>query len=194
MIYSYTPVKTSGPFGSLVTFNSLDDEEQLSVTNIAEIDGKTYIFIPDDQINNIPDQPEEINFTQEEITKELSDKIKQSRFVQNRKDRVRRTIEVEVGDLYDLLADTMKLIEYDMVLGAKVAREMLGGEPISQEDKDLYLQRINSFIPLVEDQSITTRGSFKDVSTDIQRVLTRYSKLQEIVKTQYVDDLSQYGL
>lgn len=71
MIFSYIRYLVEGPNGVNIRFRNDDDN---SATELATVDGVTYVFFPDDSV--IPDQPAEIYWTEVEPTPELMSSIR----------------------------------------------------------------------------------------------------------------------
>ena len=147
------------------------------------INGRTYVF-SDTEIT-LKGQPKECDLKLEELTQELKTAIKKSRFIQIKKDALRENIDLEVGDLYDIVADAMRLVEFNLLLTASIANTM--------ELPANLVENLNCLSPL-SDKSVTLREDFVEVKKDIADTLKRYSAVQELVKTRYADELTRLGL
>ena len=100
----------------------------------------------------------------------------------------------DIGDVYDLIADAMKLIEFNMMLTARLAGDMWGTNPIPEDKKALYAARNKGFLYAVEAGDITLRGDFDDMDTLMATLMSRYSQINEVVRDAYVNELKRVGL
>ena len=200
MIYSYLEIQQSGPLGTSVSPNlSLGDQGTDGETNsktteqLGSLDGRVYIFSEVEL--DVVGQPVELDFKLEEaMTPELKESLRSQRFVQVRKELLRTCIQDEIGDVHDILADAMKLIEYNLFLTAYLAKDVWGVGGIDDTIRSNFLERVETQLEKFESDDSTFRGSFVDVQKDLSHVLTRYSDTQKLVKERYVDDLRKYGL
>ena len=200
MIYSYLEIQQSGPLGTSVSPNlSLGDQGTDGETNsktteqLGSLDGRVYIFSEVEL--DVVGQPVELDFKLEEaMTPELKESLRSQRFVQVRKELLRTCIQDEIGDVHDILADAMKLIEYNLFLTAYLAKDVWGVGGIDDTIRSNFLERVETQLEKFESDDSTFRGSFVDVQKDLSHVLTRYSDMQKLVKERYVDDLRKYGL
>ena len=103
-------------------------------------------------------------------------------------------MEDEVGDLYDMVADCMKLVEFNIMLTYRLAADYFGTDALTQETKDTYATRNQTFLNGVDSGEIKIRGSIEDVNEMFNRLITRYSKIQTIVDDRYLSELKKVGL
>lgn len=157
-----------------------------SAEQIATLDGRVYVF-NEEEIKE--PQPLECDFKLEELTSELKTNLKKSRFVQIKKEALRKSIDEGIGDIHDVLADAMKLIEFNLKLTTALARRVVENEDVPPD----FLLDLACLSP-IEDSEITLRSDFVDVHADITKTLERYSSVQKLVKDTYVADLQRYGL
>lgn len=189
MFYRYTPKTTTGPYGTEYRFINTENNDGI---DLGSIDGVThYVFLPDDV--QPPQQPEEINFEPVELTDDLKETIKQHRYVTLRKEITRNEI-AKIGDIEDLIADCMKLVEFTMMLTSRIAADYLGTAPMSEEVKTAYAQRNQAFLDAVDSGDLIIRGEYDDVSLLQQRMMQRYSDINKIVRDRYINDLKRIGL
>lgn len=91
MIYSYQRTKTPGPNGTTYYFRQPED---VTCTELAEIDGTYYVHVPDGAV--LPEQHPEIGLTPVTLTDELKAQIKlRSRPVQLIAERQQQTIRAQ---------------------------------------------------------------------------------------------------
>ena len=189
MFYRYTPKTTTGPYGTEYRFINTENNDGI---DLGSIDGVThYVFLPDDV--QPPQQPEEINFEPVELTDDLKETIKQHRYVTLRKEITRNEI-AKIGDIEDLIADCMKLVEFTIMLTSRIAADYLGTSPMSEEVKTAYAQRNQAFLDAVDSGDLIIRGEYDDVSLLQQRMMQRYSDINKIVRDRYINDLKRIGL
>ena len=180
MIYQYIPYIEAGVNG-YVLHARLGEED----TRIGEVDGIHYVH------SLAPmEQDERIGFKEATLTPELKEKLKA---VRPHKAFARMKVE-DIGDVYDLIADAMKLIEFNMMLTARLAGDMWGTNPIPEDKKALYAARNKGFLDAVEAGAITLRGDFDDMDTLMARMMSRYSQINEVVRDAYVNELKRVGL
>lgn len=100
----------------------------------------------------------------------------------------------DVGDMQDFIADAMKLIEFNMMLTARLAGDLWGTNPIEEAKKAEYAGRNKAFLDAVEAGAITLRGDFEDMDTVMARLMGRVSTINELVRDHYVSELQKVGL
>ena len=100
----------------------------------------------------------------------------------------------DVGDMQDFIADAMKLIEFNMMLTARLAGDLWGTNPIEEAKKAEYAGRNKAFLDAVESGAITLRGDFEDMDTVMARLMGRVSTINELVRDHYVSELQKVGL
>ena len=180
MIYQYIPYIEAGVNG-YVLHARLGEED----TRIGEVDGIHYVH------SLAPmEQDERIGFKEATLTPELKEKLKA---VRPHKAFTRMKVE-DIGDVYDLIADAMKLIEFNMMLTARLAGDLWGTNPIEEAKKAEYAGRNKAFLDAVEAGAITLRGDFEDMDTVMARLMGRVSTINELVRDHYVSELQKVGL
>jgi len=189
MIYSFTIYKEEGPLGTTKTLKNTEDND---LTVLGEVDGVTYVHVPFN--TDIPEQYPEINFQEATLTDDIVGSLKRQRFASLKKQILRDTLEDEVGDLYDMVADCMKLVEFNIMLTSRLAADYFGTDALTQETKDTYATRNQTFLNGVDSGEIKIRGSIEDVNELFNRLITRYSKIQTIVDDRYLSELKKVGL
>lgn len=193
MICKYSKITTGGPFGTIIQHSQVEDETETQlVTVLGEIDNETYIHVPSSVV--LANQPTELTFTQVTLTSELKKQLKEQSLVKMKKDSVRRKIEIEVGDVHDLIADCMKLIELNFVLTSRIAADYFGTSPIPEETKTVYAQRNQNMLNSIDSGQTKLRGSFEDVDKLMGDLIARYSKIQELVNSEYLTELEKIDL
>jgi hypothetical protein len=193
MIYAYELHKTEGPYGTVLRHVSPSVEEgEQNITVLGTLDDTIYVHVP--ETLTLPDQPEEINFRSVVLTEEQKELLKKQALVSLKKSSVRKSIESDIGDVHDLVADCMKLIEFNMLLTARLAADYFQTEPMDVTTKQTYADRNQAFLNAVAIGDVTLRGSFEDADEMMLKIMSRYSKIQDHVKTEYIDQLKEIGL
>lgn len=184
MIYRYKPYQEQGVFG----FTLFHKDEDNVMSTLGEIDGHTYVYAP-------AQSAQDARLVWEEVTLDNAQKetLRAQMMAQNKKAFARMKVE-DIGDVYDLIADAMKLIEFNMMLTARLAGDMWGTNPIPEDKKALYAARNKGFLDAVEAGAITLRGDFDDMDTLMTRMMSRYSQINEVVRDTYVSELKRVGL
>lgn len=188
MIYSHCTIQTEGPNGTLITATLPE-----GTTTLGKLEDNRHYVFSEVELNT-KKQPVGVDLRLEVVTPELQEALKQTRFIKIKKEALRTCIDEEVGDLYDVMSDAMKLIEYNLMLTTVIAKQILSNEPIDEVKRTEYLARINSFLPMIDSEDFTLRSDFSPVDSDMFKTLTRYSKIQKLVKDKYVSELKAYDL
>lgn len=98
----------------------------------------------------------------------------------------RRRIEVEVGDIYEIVADQAKQIEALTALTARLAADYMGGTAMDAATRSAYLQRVESIVGALDNGSLTLRGDQGGVDDMLTKVMARTSRINEIVGEEYL--------
>ena len=184
MIYRYKPYKEDGIYG--ITLFHKDEKQEL--ITLGEVDGFTYVYAPTATV-----QDARLGWQEVVLDEALKNSLRQSFVFSNHKHFARTKIEA-VGDVYDLVADAMKLIEFNMMLTARLAGDLWGTNPIDATKKAEYAERNKAFLDAVETGAITLRGDFEDMDTVMARLMGRVSTINELVRDHYVSELQKVGL
>lgn len=184
MIYSYIPYVEDGPTG----FSLRHKDENNEMTELGVIGGVVYVYAP-----NVTTQDARLQWATVVLSDEQKELLRNSMRAKNHKNFARTKIE-EVGDVYDLLADAMKLIEFNMMLTSRLAGDIWGTHPINAETKALYAARNGGFLDAVGAGAITLRGDFDDMNVLMGKIMSRYTQINIIVRDSYVGELQRVGL
>lgn len=181
MIYKYTPYRESGINGA--TIHARLGEKD---TRLGEIDGDVFVNFGATPAG----QDERINLTQVYLTQEQKERL-----ISQRADKSFTRVKLEeVGDIQDFIADAMKLIEFNMMLTARLAGDLWGTNLIDDATKEVYKARNKAFLDAVGAGAITLRGDFDNMDSVMSRMLKRVSKTNQIVRDNYVSELQRIGL
>ena len=90
--------------------------------------------------------------------------------------------------------DVMKLIEFNMMLTARLAGDLYGTNPIDADTKEVYKARNKAFLDAVDAGAVTLRGDFDNMDVVMARLLERVSKTNQIVRDNYVAEMQRIGL
>lgn len=180
MIYKCKPVVEAGVNG--FTLHPKLNEEDI---RIGELDGYVYF-----NSNALAVQDERLIVEEVVLTEELREKLKA---LMPHKEFARMKI-ADIADIADLLADCMKLIEFNMMLTTRLAGDIYGTNPIPPEIKEAYKTRNKLFLDAVDAGTITLRGDFDNMDVVMARLLGRVSAINSIVRDSYVDKLKKAGL
>ncbi len=183
-LFKYEKHTTEGPNGTTTHFKSPESsssEEQ--VTRLCEVGGWLYVSVPSGV--EMPDQPEEINWQQVDADSELVEILKRSKPFSIAKIQLRESIEREVGDLHDLVADAMRLNEFVLSLCLRVSHEVLTGDAMSEERRTALTQQTTDALLAIDSGNVLLRGDIEDPSNMLQRLMSRYSRITELVRDEY---------
>jgi len=156
-IYSYIRTHTPGPNGHGTRLNVPEDVEARST--LAVMDGRHYVYV--DTALDLAAQDAAADVREETVTEELRDRLTRAGAVLTQKQLLRERIEGEVGDLHDLMADAMRLIEFAMMLSTRMANESLNGTQMDPATRDAYAQRVADFCAAADAGAITLRGDIE---------------------------------
>lgn len=180
MIYKCKPVVEAGVNGFTLHPKLNEDD-----VRIGELDGEIYF-----SSTELAVQDERLTVVEVILTEELREKLKA---LMPHKEFVRMKVS-DIGDTKDLIADAMKLIEFNMMLTARLAGDIYGTNPIDAQTKELYKARNKAFLDAVDAGAITLRGDFDNMDATMQRLLGRVSKINEAVRDNYIEKLKAVGL
>ena len=186
MIYKYKKYIEEGPNGFVLMLKGTEDTQP---SYLGEINGWEYGYLP-----VVVEQDERIQASVVELTTAEKEELRKQRFTEVRKLAARDSIDNTVGDVYDLVADAMKLIEFNMMLTARLAGDLWGTNPIEEAKKAEYAGRNKAFLDAVEAGAITLRGDFEDMDIVMARLMGRVSTINELVRDHYVSELQKVGL
>jgi len=158
------------------------------MSELGELGGVVYVYAP-----SATEQDTRIQWTAVTLDDDLRDRLRNSYMARTRKAFARMKIE-EVGDVYDLLADAMKLIEFNMMLTSRLAGDLWGTHPINAETKAIFSARNGAFLDAVAAGAVTLRGDFDDMNVLMGKMMSRYSHINQIVRDNYVAELQRVGL
>lgn len=177
MIYSCLHVDTTGPDGTSLRPRAVTDGE---LNYIGEQGGRHWYVGMASQ-----DQQADIDLREEPMA-DVSNLIKQSQMASALKQGLRKRLTSEVGDLHDLIADQSKIIEFIYVMLARISADYLGGQPMSIDARASYLQRTQAVLHAIDSGQATLRGSFEDMDSVLQNMIHRQSRINELVRDEYV--------
>jgi len=101
------------------------------------------------------------------------------------KETFRGKLEMEVGDVQDMLADCMKMCEFALVLSARVSNEVLSGTLISEPIRTAYKDRVSGFVAALDSGAVKLRSDSEDPVDMMNRIMTRYTKINALYETEY---------
>ena len=191
-LFKYQRNIETGPNGAVLDFKNSDIEDGPRATYLCEVDGWRYVSVPDGL--EMPAQPEGIQWQAvAEPSAALIEQLKRSaRPVSIAKDVVRRRIELEVGDVHDMVADSMRLCEFAIALSVRVSHEVLTGEQMDPAVREAYTDRVSTVKEALDSGAIVLRSDLEDPTQMMQRLMTRYTKINDLIAESYkpaVDEL-----
>jgi len=184
MIFSYIPYVKEGAEGFTIRHRDPDNV----MSELGTLGGVVYVYAP-----ATSEQDTRIQWAEVIPDEDLKTRLRNSYMARTRKEFTRMKIE-EIGDVYDLLADAMKLIEFNMMLTSRLAGDLWGTHPIDATTKAEYAARNGAFLDAVGAGTITMRGDFDDMNTLMYKMMARYSQINTIVRDSYVGELQRVGL
>lgn len=185
-LHRYQPHVTAGPTGATLRYVNTSDND---LTELGVIDGWHYVSVPGGI--TAPEQPPEIQWESVTPTIELDAQLRRLRPISIKKAVLRRVIEDEVGDVQDLIADNMRMTEFALMLTLRVSREMLGGTPMAAEEKATYLERVDAVLDAVDGGQLLIRGDIENAGSMMERLMPRYSRLNQLVRDEYAAEVNK---
>jgi len=189
-LYKFQRYIETGPNGVTLDFRNVQDDTATPATLLAEIDGWRYVSVPDATV--MPDQPDEISWQAVTPTPELIDQLKRCQPVNVAKHAVRQRIELEVGDLHDLVADSMRLCEFAIALSVRVSHEVLTSEPMDATLREAYTARVTTVKDAMDSGDLVVRSDIEDPTTMMSRLMERYTTITRLIADHYqptIDEL-----
>lgn len=98
----------------------------------------------------------------------------------------RRKIEREVGDVYEILADQSRQIEALTALVCRMAADSLGGTVMDETTKAAYLARVESVVGALDSGALVLRGDAEGADDMLAKVMSRTSRINQIVAEEYL--------
>lgn len=182
-LYKYQRYVEAGPSGVALEFRNTSDEDAPRATLLTEIDGWRYVSVPDSAV--MPEQPEEIQWQAVTPTPDLIESLKKARPIDIAKSVVRKRIEVEVGDLHDLVADSMRLCEFAIALSVRVSHEVLTGEVMDPAVREAYAARVGTVKDAMDSGALVMRSDLEDPTEMMMRLMTRYTQINGLIAEEY---------
>lgn len=180
MIYKCKIVTVSGVNGYTLHPYLGDDD-----IRIGEINREIYFYSEAPQSQHVDLVLEEVVLT-DELREQLKALLPHKEFV--------RMKVSDIGDTKDLIADAMKLIEFNMTLTARMAGDLWGTNPIDAATKEVYKARNKAFLDAIDAGLVTLRGDFDNMDVVMARLLARVSKTNETVRDNYTEKMKACGL
>ena len=183
MIYRYKQYIEQGHNG--VSINIKGE----GIKYIGKVGEWDYAYLP-----QAVEQDARLQATIVELTPEERDELAKQRFADVRKHGARHIIDKEVGDIYDLMADVMRLLEFNIMLSTRLAGQIYGTNTIEPELLEQYKARNKAFLDAVDAGQIVLRSDFDDMDSIMARMFVRTSRINEIVRDQYINEMREMGL
>lgn len=179
-VYKYTPTVVTGPNGYQTHYTNTEDNQ---IRSIGRIDEEYYISVPDGIV--LPPQDVTL-FAVDDL-----DLVKSLQVPRLQKENFRRKIELEIGDVQDLLADCMKMCEFALVLSARISNEVLQGIQIPEPTRSAYAQRVALFVGALDSGGIRLRTDSEDPLDMMNRIMTRYTRINELYESEYKTEIDR---
>jgi hypothetical protein len=186
MYYKYKKYIENSPNGTSLDVRGTEENK---VTHLGSIDGWDYAHAED-----VLELDERLQATAVELTENEKDLLRKQVYAIGQKAGTRHFIAKDIGDVHDLLADAFKLIEFNMMLTARLAGDWLETNPIEPVTKAVYAARNKAFLDAVDGGEITLRGDFDNMDLVMSRLLARTSRSNEIARDYYVTEMQRIGL
>lgn len=173
-VYKFTQITETGPNGSTKSYKNTESNE---IQFIGSLNGEQYISVPDSVV--LPAQ----EVTLIEVTD--IDLLKTLQLPRLQKESFRNKLELEVGDVQDLLADCMKMCEFALVLSSRIANEVLSGTQMPEPQRSAYTARVAAFVGALDSGLVKLRSDSENPADMMMRLMTRYTKLNALYETEY---------
>lgn len=143
----------------------------------------------------VGEQDSEIDFRKEEqLSEDVRLSLRAQRTCLFQKEQARAKIELDVGDVLDIIADMGQLIEFSVIAASALCADKAGIVPMSKETTQDYGARGAAVLKAIADGNLMLRASFETPEKMITTIMPRYSKVQEIVRDRYINLLKKWGL
>lgn len=185
MIYKYKKYVEAGVNGFTLDIRGTQD---VTPKHLGDIGEYSYAYL-----SEAVEQDDRIQAEVVELTVEETEILRESMYAHCRKLFARDRIN-EISDVQDLIADNMKLIEFNMMLTTRLAGDLWGTNPIPAELKELYKARNKAFLDAVDAGAITLRSDFQDMDKVMERMMGRYTAINKAVRDNYINELKAVGI
>lgn len=182
MLFKYKPFVEAGVNG--YTLHAKTGE---SDTRLGEIDGWSFV-------HSAAPEAQDVRIEWSDVTATITDAQKELLKAQRPNKSFARMKLEDVGDMQDFLADAMKLIEFNMMLTARLAGDLWGTDPIDLATKEVYKTRNKAFLDAADAGLVTLRGDFDNMDVVMTRLLARVSQTNIIVRDAYVSEMQRVEL
>lgn len=179
---------------------SEEADESVPVTDPSEflgiVDGRAYRWFPDEfDMTKVGEQDPELDFKQEtELSEATRLALREQARAKFHKRVARKLIEEQVGDVLDLLADMGQLVEFAIIAVSALWADKAGLVPADEDTTQSYGTRGAAVLGFVNEGNLVLRSSFESPEKMITTIMPRYSKVQAIVRDEYINPLKRFGL
>jgi len=136
-------------------------------------------------VTQLPEDPTDPESSMRDLTEEeLAKQEKAERLLA--KLRFRNSVESNIGDIPDIIADLSKRLEIIERLVFKVCYYLLQDQSIDQSVKDQFLSIVTSYVDAVDNGTLKTRVDLEDLNELYNRVYERVNTLTNLLETEYL--------
>lgn len=160
------------------------------------VDGRAYRWFPDEfDMTKVGEQDPDIDFKQEvDLPEATRLALREQPRAKFHKREARKLIEEQVGDVLDLLADMGQLVEFAIIAASAYWADKAGLVPADENTIQSYGARGAAVLGFVSEGNLVLRSSFEAPEKMITTIMPRYSKVQAIVRDEYINPLKRFGL
>lgn len=155
-----------------------------------------YRFFPEGtDLASLGAQDPAIDFRQEEsLPEEVRLSLRAQRTCAFKKDLARERIELDVGDVLDIIADLGQIVEFAVFAVCKLFADKSGAVALTEDEIKAYGERSAAVLAGVKSGDLLLRSTFETPEKMITTIMPRYSHIQQIVRDYYIKPLEELGL
>jgi len=157
---------------------------------------RVYRFFPEGTgLASLGAQDPDIDFRQEEsLPEEVRLSLRAQRTCAFKKDLARERIELDVGDVLDIIADLGQIVEFAVFAVCKLFADKSGAVTLTEDEIKAYGERSAAVLAGVKSGDLLLRSTFETPEKMITTIMPRYSHIQQIVRDYYIKPLEELGL
>lgn len=111
-------------------------------------------------------------------------------YIEIKKAKIRKRIDEEVGDVYDLLADTSKRLAMLERLTMFVLHDYLNNVPLSDERNSLYSYLVQQYIDSIESFTVKNRVDLENPEELFNKLAQRSNRIADIfIEENYLSEM-----
>ena len=173
-----------------------DQQAQDPAIFLGKYGDRVYRYFPEGtDLETLGAQDPAIDFRQEASLEEpVRLSLRAQRTCAFKKDLARQRIELDVGDVLDIISDLGQIVEFAVFAVCKLFADKSGAVTLTEEEIKAYGERSAAVLAGVKSGDLLLRSTFEAPEKMITTIMPRYSRIQQIVRDYYIKPLEELGL